>query len=175
VKLTTFTLVTALVCSVSAHAARDGWSTYTNETVGYSITYPSNLTLAPWKGAPESPSQWRTKSFTSKDGEVELYIETFWTRSRELKDFFNEEFTNRARGKDRINYSVIKENWYVISGTNSKGYEFYKKFFVFSDQNGTWYICFDFVYPHSQHKIYDPVVAEIARKFVPNLPGNHDH
>jgi hypothetical protein len=172
--------VLAAITLATAHA-QNGWATYRNDAAGYSITYPSSLRLMPWKGDPSSSEQWRTKSFQSKDGEVELYVETHSIIpefKKSLQDEFNDEFTRRTQGGDHINYSVVKNNWYVITGTNAKGYEFYKKYFIFSsdrtDEDG-WWIYFDLVYPHSERQFYDPIVAKIAHDFIPKLPGKYDH
>src|SRR6266403_47220 len=73
-----------------------------------------------------------------------------------------------------VNYSVIKDNWFVISGTNAKGFEFYLKLFVDEDQDGRWYIDFDFTYPNSEREKYDPICSRLARSFT-LLKGEHDH
>jgi hypothetical protein len=174
--------IVALLFSCELASAQVGWKTYTHPTVGFRISYPPNLWLVPYRewapqGDPNSPAQWRNTVFESKDGKVGLYVETHANPpGKNLRDFFNEEFTNRTQGGDKINYTLVKENWYVISGTNSKGFEFYKKFFVFpSIDNPDWWITFDFVYPVSQRTMYDPMATKIAGEFVPNLPGKYDH
>ena len=114
----------------------------------------------------------------STDGKVELYVETHpIEESESLEQFFNEKLAGRVSGGDHIEYSLRKDNWYVISGVNTKGFEFYEKFYRFSDPDGgSWYIYFDFVYPHSEHAKYDPMVATIAKGFNPRLPGhNYEH
>jgi hypothetical protein len=164
----------AAIGLATAHA-QNGWRTYRNNAAGWSITYPANLTLQPPSPdavAMESSSQWRIKDFQSKDGEVELLVETHsMNADTSLQENFDYEVSNRTQGGDYINYSVIKDNCYVISGTNAKRYEFYKKYFDFGD----WWISFDFIYPRSEHRFYDPMVAKIARDFNPRLPGNYDH
>ena len=58
---------------------------------------------------------------------------------------------------------LTKDNWYVISGVNALEFEFYEKFYESSDSAGSsWYVYFDFIYPHAQHEKYDPMVATIA-------------
>jgi hypothetical protein len=79
----------------------------------------------------------------------------------------------RTEGKDIVNYSIIKDNWFVISGTNAKGFEFYHKLFVGED-DGRWYIDFDFTYPNSERERYDPICSPLARSFT-IFPGTHDH
>jgi hypothetical protein len=93
---------------------------------------------------------------------VSLSISTHWTNDRTLQEFFSDEITERTKAGDRINYSVIRDNWCVDSGTNSLGFEFYSKRVVFTDERtGTpRYINFDFVYPASQRHIYDSAVEQ---------------
>jgi hypothetical protein len=164
--------------------AQSNWKTYTDKQAGYSITYPGFLRQIPWKerypdADQESIKQWRTKTFLSKEREVTLYLEFHpVSEPKSLEQFFNEKLENRTTGGDHIGYVLTKDNWFVISGVNTQGYEFYEKFFLFTPTTGedsNWYIYFDFIYPHEQHKIYDPLLAKIAHDFVPNLPGNHEH
>ncbi|MBV8212227.1 MAG: hypothetical protein JOZ08_03260 [Verrucomicrobia bacterium] len=137
---------------------------------------PANLQLMPWNGDPVSPWQNRNKTFQSSDGEVSLSISTHWTDERTLEESFKDEVAQRAKGGDLINYSVLRDGWYVVSGTNSLGFEFYSKRVVFTDESTgvQRYITFDFVYPASQRKVYDPAVTKIAGEFVPDLPGKYD-
>jgi hypothetical protein len=59
------------------------------------------------------------------------------------------------------------------SGTNAKGFEFYHKLFVGED-DGSWYIDFDFTYPNSEREKYDPICSRLAPSFT-IFPGTHDH
>ena len=88
---------------------------------------------------------------------------------------------SRAQGGDHINYSVLKTDWYVISGTNKQGFEFYEKFFAlpkvnvtksFKDYVPRYWVSFDFVYPYDQRKKYNPMVATIAKGFDPGTETN---
>ena len=164
--------------AVMAHATE--WKTYVNNGVGYSIEYPANLKHIPYKvwapqGDPASSQQWRLQIFRAEGGKVDLEIYTHPTE-KTLQEFFNDEIAKRTEGGDRINYSIIKDNWFVISGSNVKGFEFYHKLFMGeSQEQGRWFVDFDFTYPISQREIYDPITSRIARSFNPNLPGQHDH
>lgn len=156
--------------------AQLSWKVYINKDYGYSIPLPSNLFLLLWKGDPASPWQNRNKTFESKDGKVSLTISTHGTDDRTFQDFFNDTVAEGTKGRDHINYSIIKDDCCVISGTNSLGFEFYSKWVVFKDGDTGMrrYVTFDFVYPSSQRRIYDPAVAKIAREFVPDMPGHYD-
>jgi hypothetical protein len=41
-----------------------------------------------------------------------------------LHAFFEAEVTGRTDEKGVVNYTLIKDNWFVVSGTNFKGFEF---------------------------------------------------
>jgi hypothetical protein len=90
------------------------WNTYTNTTVGFRISVPSNLTRTPYKewapnGDPSSPAQWRTTLFESPDKKVSLEISTHSNSlQKSLQDFFHEDVAQRTEGGDEINYSVLK-------------------------------------------------------------------
>ena len=152
------------------------WKVYVDKNYGYSIPVPANLKLVPWTGDPTSAWQISHLMFVSKDRNVSLEIMTHFTLERTLQDFYNFEFASRLNGGDGINYWVCKNNWYVLSGTNALGFEYYSKTVVFLDlcSGSQRYIYYDFVYPASQRATYDAAAAKIARKFVPNLPGQYE-
>jgi hypothetical protein len=134
---------------VSAHAGI-AWKIHVNKDYGYSIPIPANLQPIPWKGDPVSPWQARTKTFEFKDGNVSLVISTHWINGATLHQRFSDEIDSRTKEGANINYSVIKDNWFVVSGTNSLGFEFYTKLVVFGDINSgqTRYIYFYVRLPH---------------------------
>jgi hypothetical protein len=78
----------------------------------------------PWQGDSVSPWQARTKTFESKNAKVSLVISTHRTNGIGLQQRFSDEIDSGIREGARINYSVIKDNWFVVSGTNSLGFEF---------------------------------------------------
>ena len=92
-----------------------------------------------------------------------------------MNSLFGDEVSRRTQGGDQVQYTFQKDNWFVVTGVNAKGFEYYAKSYFFEDSSGRWYISWDFVYPHEQHKLYDPLVATIAKGFIPNLPGQHEH
>jgi|GEM_PF-888060 hypothetical protein len=171
-------LATSVCALTTAHASQ--WKVYRDDVEGYSVTYPAFLRLIPpVERHPEADqnTSWvvQTKSFQSADGKVELYIESHPAAPDDsLETFFNTKIQNRTTGGDRVQYSLVKDNWYVISGVNTKGFEFYEKFYYFTKNGESWYVYWDFIYPHAQHKIYDALVAPIADGFVPNLRGEHE-
>ena len=109
--------VAVLVWLPSLAQAKLSWKVYVDKNYGYSIPVPANLSLLPWTGDPVSAWQIRSRTFASKDGKVSLSIVTHFTLDRTLQDFYNSEFASRLNGGDWINYRILKNNWYVISGT----------------------------------------------------------
>ena len=127
-------LSTLAAIAVPALGQATEWKIYRDHVAGYSVTYPGFLHLIPPNVRhPEADQNtaWilRTKSFQSADGKVEFYVETHPIEESEtLEQFFKEKVANRMSGGDHTQYSLTKENWYVISGVNRKGFEFYEKF-----------------------------------------------
>ena len=168
-------LMLCWLVAISANA-QISWRTYVDKNYGYSIPMPASLQLMPWTGDPASPWQNRSKTFQSADGNVSLSVSTHWTNGRTIQNFFKDAVNQRSDEGALINYSILKDNWCVVSGVNSLGFEFYTKYVVFGDRNAgaARYITFTFAYPTSQRNIYDPAVTKINREFIPALPGNYD-
>ena len=82
-----------------------------------------------------------------------------------LENFWQKELSTRG---ETVTYKFKKDNYYVISGVNPNGYEFYHKVFFYS----TYWLEFEITYPHAKHAVYDAWVERIARDFVPALPDN---
>ena len=128
------------------------------------------------------PAQWQHTLFASTDNQVQLVIDTHANSTgKTIRAFFDEELVKRADGGDHINYSVLKADWYVISGTNNQGFEFYKKFYAlpkvniakdYRDYMPKYWVAFDFVYPYDQRKTYDPMVVTIDKGFDPRAETN---
>jgi hypothetical protein len=82
-----------------------------------------------------------------------------------LDNFWQKELSTRG---ETVTYKFKKDNYYVISGINPNGYEFYHKVFFYP----TYWLEFEMTYPHAQHAVYDVWVERIAHDSVPVLPDN---
>jgi hypothetical protein len=166
-------MLLALILMVLAGAAMAGeWKPYKGN--GWKASLPSNLYELAFseKQRIESPGWRHSTSFESKDGSVSLRVYTFWMGVNEtLQAFFEEKIAERTEEKALINYTFIKNNWFVVSGTNDSGFEFYTKFWRYEDH----FVEFTFVYPSSKLKVYEPILLKFLRNFVPNLPGEWDY
>jgi hypothetical protein len=69
---------------------------------------------------------------------------------------------------DTVTYKIKKNDFYVISGVSSNGYEYYHKVFFYP----TYWVEFEITYPHSKHQRYDAWVQRISHEFISALPDN---
>jgi hypothetical protein len=157
-------LISALVgISLVGNAqGEDQWKTYINGRWGFSLTYPSSLIAGP------SPTNGAGQEFHLSSKEVSVAAQGSHTHEdigETLDHFWRKELSERG---DTVTYKLKKDNYYVISGVNSNGYQFYHKVFFFP---GRW-IEFEITYPHAKNKVYDAWVERIAREFDPSLPDN---
>jgi hypothetical protein len=159
------TILISVVASVSLAGGVHGeeqWKTYINGRWGFSLTYPSSLIPGPW------PTNGAGQEFHSLSKEVSVFAQGSHTHEdigETLESFWRKELSERG---ETVTYKLKKDNYYVISGVNSNGYEFYHKMFFFP---GRW-IEFEITYPHAKNDVYDPWVERIARDFNPSLPDN---
>jgi hypothetical protein len=143
-------------------AAPAQWESYTNHRFGFRLTYPASLIGG------RDPQNGAGKSFASANGDFEVHVEGhFITDGQTLHDYYLEHLAVR---KGTITYTKKGPSWYVISGTNKKGYEYYVKFFV-KDEN---WVELHMVYPHSKANVYDTWVETIEDSFIPFLEGDYD-
>jgi hypothetical protein len=152
------------------------WKPY--EGNGWKASIPSSLYGQAYseKEREEHWGWWHNTLFESKDGSVSLKVYTHILmippeEFQSLRAFFQYTVSGRTEEKAVINYTFIKDNWFVVSGTNSQGFEFYTKFWRYEDH----LVEFTFVYPSLKQKVYQPILLKFLRNFVPNLPGEWDY
>jgi hypothetical protein len=168
------------------------WKREVNGRWGFALTYPASLIAEP------APSDGAGRRYHSADNAVSLSVMGSHTHPEEfLENFWQKELSTRgetvtpstaasrsASSKTTKGalppsssesflmvsalYKFKKDNYYVISGVNPNGYEFYHKVFFYP----TYWLEFEITYPHAKHAVYDAWVERIARDFVPALPDN---
>jgi hypothetical protein len=175
-------VLSAAAYAVTAHA--DEWKTLNDSEEGWVISYPSFLTPAPeerdftfhyglkFDSTHEGVSlglhfravyalyNYKTNDTDLKAEDVPKAKRLAWA----TKQLFQNELHEPS---NKIDYSVCKDNWFVVSGVASDGKEFYYKVYVAVDNDEGMIITnsFEFSYPAAQHEIYDPICAKIARSF----------
>jgi hypothetical protein len=153
-------LLFSLLCGL---AFASDWKREVNGRWGFSLTYPASLIPEP------IPANGAGRRYHSANQEVSLVAEGSHTNSENagenLNGFWQKEVAERG---DTVTYKVKKDDFYVVSGVNHNGYEFYHKVFFYP----TYWVEFEITYPHSKHQQYDVWVERISREFVPALSGN---
>jgi hypothetical protein len=152
---------------VSEQVLASEWKKEVNARWGFSLTYPASLIPEP------VPANGGGRRYHSANQEVSLVTSGSHTHpdlmDESLNGFWQKELADRG---DSVTYKVKKDGFYVISGVNPNGYEFYHKVFFFP----TYWVEFEITYPHSRRQLYDAWVDRISHDFIPVLPdnGNYD-
>ena len=148
--------------ALSQLALASDWKREVNGRWGFPLAYPASLI------AEAPPTDGGGRRYHSVDNEVSLVAlgsHTHPDLNETLENFWQKELAERG---STVNYKLKKNNWYVVSGVNTNGYEFYHKVFFYP----TYWVEFEITYPHAQHDRYDHWVDRIAQDFVPALPDN---
>ena len=149
-----------IVVSLDGLAFASEWKREVNGRWGFALTYPGSLIPEP------IPSDGAGRRYHSADHKVSLAVKGSHTHPEEFLDnFWQKEINTRG---ETVTYKFKKDNYYVISGVNPNGYEFYHKVFFYP----TYWLEFEITYPHAQHVVYDIWVERIAHDFVSVLPDN---
>ncbi|HWB02350.1 MAG TPA: hypothetical protein VG796_04950 [Verrucomicrobiales bacterium] len=130
------------------------WAVFTHPRIGFELPVPPGISAA---GIPETAPQSR---FVSDDGE---FVMTAWgglsqAPSRILEWQWRQAQTVAGRS---INYQRKERSWFVVSGHDRTGMEFYQKFMVRGNRVAT----FTLTYPHSRVQEFDSWVSKVEDGF----------
>ena len=129
-----------------------GFKTYCNERFGFCLEYPSTLRMQP------PPENGDGRTFKSADGRVEMRA----YGSLNALDATLEAAFGEAKRRGKVTYSLLKSDFFVVSGTD-RGNVFFEKTFL---RSGT-FTTFVIAYPTALKGTYDPLVSRIAKSFKP--------
>ena len=131
------------------------YKTYGNSRFGYSIAYPAGI-LIPQGEADNGDGQ----KFLSKDEKVVMLVYgQFNVLNQTLKNAFSEALREGTPG-GAVTYKLLKDNWFVVSGTVSNRVFYQKTMLV-----GNTFKTFRIEYPESQKAAFDRITVEIAKSF----------
>ena len=137
----------------------DTWATLKNERHGFAIAYP--IDVFEQKSEPTTDEG---RVLLSKDGKAKLLVGAFENADNQsLQDYrqflIDGQYTGAA-----IDYDVIKQRWFVLSGTHD-GQIFYQR--VSFTCGGKLINSWAMLYPETERKTYDPVLTAISRTYSP--------
>ena len=128
---------------------------YVNEQFGFVLRYPPEL--VPGTARSDGSGQ----EFHTPNGEFKVFafaVPAGGNPRQVTARSFAEEL---AMFGDAVSYKRKGDTWFVVSGVNKAGLEFYSKAYA----NSSAVTMLRITYPHSQNGIYDPWVTLIEKNF----------
>ena len=98
-----------------ATAADHLWKSYTNERFQYAICYPEDL-LVPQGESANSDGQ----KFLAKDSTQLIVFGQYNALNQQLRAVLSDTAARLAGPSGKVTYKVLKQNWFVVSGTNAQ-------------------------------------------------------
>ena len=158
-------LTLAMACSPVAHAGTDSWTTSKLTRFGVDFDHPASFrrveAAREKAGFEGSISAGNTDTVTDGTMSVTLRGEPGWDRGR-FESLWKGELARRGSS---ISYKVKRDNWYVVSGVEPDGTEFYTKCWLLP--NGGFQ--FEASYPHTANTTCDPILERMLKGFRPTL------
>jgi hypothetical protein len=152
--------VAVAACSHQARAQSNllsDWATIQNKRFGFQIAYPANIFVP----AP-TPSGNDGRVLKSKDGQAKLLVATFENAENLTLDGYRKFLLTDIYANTTIDYSPLKQRWFVLSGT--RGDETFYERVTFSC-GGKLINSWAMLYPTSQKRLYDRVVEAVAKTY----------
>jgi hypothetical protein len=132
------------------------YKTYTNGRFGFSLQYPTGLTMAP------PPTNGDGANFYNDEIDITAYGgHTNTVQQGETTETYYQQDINSIPGE--IAYQKVTEDWYVLS-YKENGNIIYKKFFFGDSVFNTLII----TYPASTQDKYGPITTHISKAFAPS-------
>jgi len=133
----------------------DHWTVFSDPRFGYELPVPPGVRAV---GVPENSNETR---FVSQDG---VFTMTAWgglPRDYPPRVFELQWRKALSLPYRRINYQRKAPSWFVVSGVDLNGTEFYEKFIM----RGAHVAAFTLTYPHSRLQEFDSWVSKIEERF----------
>jgi hypothetical protein len=132
------------------------YKTYTNGRFGFSLQYPTGLTMAP------PPTNGDGANFYNEEIDIKAYGgHTNIVQQGETIETYYQQDINSIPGE--IAYQKVTANWYVLS-YKENGNIIYKKFFFGDSVFNTFII----TYPANTQDKYGPITTHISQTFSPS-------
>lgn len=163
----------ALCCATAAlalggfgpHARAETWVRSKLARFGVALSHPSSFkpVTPAWgnQGDPSSISDGNTETLSDGTMSVCLQCEPTWDR-RVFETVWKDQL--RARGSS-ITYKVKRDGWFVVSGVEPGGVEFYTKAWLLPEGG----FLLEATYPHARNSAYDPILDRMLKDFQPGI------
>ena len=153
------------LCFGAMAATKPDLHEYVNEQFGFVLRYPGDLVPGPMR------SDGSGAEFHTPNGEFKIFafaVPSGGNPRKVIARNFAEEL--KVFG-DAVSYKRKGDTWFVVSGVNKAGLEFYSKAYA----NSSAVTLVRITYPHSQNGTYDPWVTLIEKNFTSarKVPSSH--
>lgn len=133
------------------------YETYYNARWGFSIDYPSFMTLDP------APTNGDGQIFRHGDAEMRVYGGFDMTEDNiSPKEIVKRDFEGHKTKTDT--YTLRKNNYYVLSGIGEDGKIYYMKRVLHTKAATVWYT-YLITYPVEEKEFYDPIIKHCLKSF----------
>lgn len=133
------------------------YETYYNARWGFSIDYPSFMTLDP------APTNGDGQIFRHGDAEMRVYGGFDMTEDNiSPKEIVKRDFEGHKTKTDT--YTLLKNNYYVLSGIGEDGKIYYMKRILHTKAATVWYT-YLITYPVEEKEFYDPIIKHCLKSF----------
>ncbi len=133
----------------------DQWTIFTHPKSGYQLPIPPRVRAL---GVPETQTK---ATFVSPDGGFAMTAWAGLTEESPSHVFEREWRRAREQGGRAIDYQTKSKTWFVVSGTDASGMEFYHKFTMQGNHIGA----FELSYPRARLWEFEPWVIGIEEGF----------
>lgn len=158
-------LALAMAHPLATHAGAGSWTTSKLTRFGVDLEHPASFQRveADWQkpGFGGSISAGNADTITDGTMSVTLRGEPGWDRG----SFGSLWKSELARRGSSVSYKVKRDSWYVVSGVDPDGSEFYTKCWLLP--NGGFQ--FEASYPHAANTTCDPILERMLKGFRPTL------
>jgi len=138
--------------------AQPGWTSYSNARYGFRLDVPTTLVPDP------DPDNGEGRAWRSPDGQVLLVVSgSNDTSGGTAKQMYEQEVADRTAAGENLTYKHSADTFYVISGYQTDGREFYLARWVGAGSTSSlWWL-----YPTSQSATVEPWIIDSYYSFVP--------
>lgn len=163
-------LAIAVLCCCTANGRADDWMTSKLTRFGVELSHPASFRRAEaaWEKPGFEGSISAGNADTISDGTMSVTLRGEPGRDRgAFESGWKGELGTRGSA---ITYKVKRNNWYVVSGVQPDGTEFYTKSWLLPHGG----FQFEATYPHARNATYDRILERMLEGFTPTISGSDD-
>lgn len=156
-----FSAMAAAAVPKHRQTPEDGWVTYKNDELGYSLYYPSTFFEPQGIAAPGE-----AKTFLSPDQQAKIVVSAVKNDENFTLASYRSTLLSDYSGYEGLDYSPKGESWFVLSGY--RGETIYYQKVMFSCDNRVINV-FSMTFPTDDRAFYEGVIEVMEDNFHPGV------